>query len=795
MIQSFKDFFILVHNEDWEPLSPVLPQGLIDSLQEEGIDLYTVLLACNARNFEVYAKIEFLQEKSQAWLGENLSLEGIKLLQLATLTLLVEFPSSRIFQEILDRLARLKKEGVLLYEEEQRIRAIMHQLIPAHAESQNSSSTLAFESSGDIFEESFLKSGLQRIDRVIEAFHRSFPEHRATEELERVRGELESQKFSIGVTGVMSAGKSTMLNAILQREILGTSVIPETANLTILRFDQNERAIVRFWNRHEWEMIAQSAQFDEGIDYFMKESLTVFGTVLHEYITQEGRTYEIPLEELSTYTSAKHPSKLCNLVKSVEIFTPLEFLDDGVEIVDTPGLDDPLTQREEITKEYLARCDVMLHLMNAAQPATQKDVDFIIDALIYQNVSRLLVILTRADSLTPQELQQSMNYTISSIRERLWVYNQKASFEEITERLDFLPIAAKLALLHRTGKGEEALEKGYELEDTGILKVESYLREMLFGPKAQKPRTLLYGACKEMLRLFETLFKEIELQKHFLAESLESLKERLETLSQKERHIQGVIQEIQKAMQETRQNLIEYTQSLNSSVEFKLLETRNILQERVMDDVNYEFGKERKPTSARLENMIELGIRDGIADTARDYRHKFAKKLHFLTQEMEAEFAKLSDLLPLEFLEETLRSFNGILGDDLKEGRFIESGSILKKSVASSVAKYSKPNDEKLEQELRGAFEFSFRSLIQSAHQKTEELNIRLLERFDTIIAKLYKEAQSVLERNRALLAQEILQKEQSEGKREQQEKELLFQEEVLLNAQEEIEKLLKEVA
>lgn len=115
--------------------------------------------------------------------------------------------------------------------------------------------------------------------------------------------------------------------------------------------------------------------------------------------------------------------------------------------------------------------------------------------------------------------------------------------------------------------------------------------------------------------------------------------------------------------------------------------------------------------------------------------------------------------------------------------------------MASSVAKYSKPNDEKLEQELRGAFEFSFRSLIQSAHQKTEELNIRLLERFDAIITKLYKEAQSVLERNRALLAQEILQKEQSEGKREQQEKELLFQEEVLLNAQEEIEKLLKEVA
>ena len=57
--------------------------------------------------------------------------------------------------------------------------------------------------------------------------------------------------------------------------------------------------------------------------------------------------------------------------------TPLKFVQNGVEIVDTPGLDDPVIQREEITKSYLLECDLMIHLMNVNQSATQKDIEFI----------------------------------------------------------------------------------------------------------------------------------------------------------------------------------------------------------------------------------------------------------------------------------------------------------------------------------------------------------------------------------------------------------------------------------
>lgn len=790
MIQPFRDFFLLVYNEEQTPPPP--SPALLEALKEEGIDLYTILLAGNARTLENYQRIDFIEEKVRAWLGESLTLENLQTLQLATLMILSESGSSRIFQEILERLSELKRQGVLFHEEEQRIRAILHQLISLLAPA-TPPAPLPVESSGEIFHESFLKSHTQRIETLQARLKEALGGNESLQALEPTIENLKAQKFSIGVTGVMSAGKSTMLNAILQRDLLGTSVIPETANLTILRYGAEEKARVHFWNSHEWHLIAQSAELDEGVDYFMKESLTLFGAVLDEYITPEGRVYEIPLSDLSTYTSAKHPSKLCHLVKSVEIFTPLEFLGEGVEIVDTPGLDDPLTQREEITRGYLSRCDVMLHLMNAAQSATQKDIDFIIDALIYQNVSRLLVILTRVDTLSSEELKTAISYTQKSLKERLWAYNQQASFEELLGRLEFAPLAAKMALAHRLGNPQEALERGYELEDTGILKVESYLRERLFGKEAQKAKTLLYGACKEILSVLETLLQESGLQKELLYQSLENLETRLETLRLEEESTASKLHSINTTLATLRQSLLEHGKRLDSMLELKLIETRNIIKERVIDDINYSLTKNRPISANHLENMVELGLRDGLSDIARAYRHQFAKRLHFLSQEIEGEFKALESLLEPSFLEENLHTLHEVVTEEFKEGRYLEGGAILKKSLATIVPRHTKAHDNALEREVEHAFELAFSLLLEAALKRTSALQEELLEHFDLIIKRLNLHITSALERQRSLLEREIALKQNQEANQEEQEKRLLLQEEAILSAREEVQGILKE--
>ena len=134
-----------------------------------------------------------------------------------------------------------------------------------------------------------------------------------------------------------------------------------------------------FWNTNEWEELKKAGQYDKSLQSFVVESERIFGDRLKSYIADTTKSESITLDKLSTYTSANHESKLCNLVKEVALFTPLKFLQNGVEIVDTPGLDDPITKREEITKDYITQCDLLIHVMNASCVATQIDIDFILN--------------------------------------------------------------------------------------------------------------------------------------------------------------------------------------------------------------------------------------------------------------------------------------------------------------------------------------------------------------------------------------------------------------------------------
>ena len=115
-----------------------------------------------------------------------------------------------------------------------------------------------------------------------------------------------------------------------------------------------------------------------------------------------------------------------------------------------------------------------------------KDVEFIIDAPLYQNISKLLVVITRADTVTKEQLDEVIKYTKSSIERQLKAWKPKDSQSLYFKTIKFIPISGRMALLHRTGREQEALDAGYTIEQTGILEIEKYLMETLFGSNSQK---------------------------------------------------------------------------------------------------------------------------------------------------------------------------------------------------------------------------------------------------------------------------------------------------------------------
>jgi len=553
----------------------------------------------------------------------------------------------------------------------------------------------------------------------------SLSESRAQQtRIENVKKTLDERSFSIGVTGVMNAGKSTLLNALLRSDILGTAVVPETANLTLLRYSEKPYAVVNFWDKERWNDIEKSGEFLPQIAKFVEDTKAKFGTHLDEFITPEGKKLTIDMSELSLYTSAIKSDMKCNLVQSVELYTPLEFLQDGVTIVDTPGLDDPVTKREEITKEYLGGCDLMMHLMNANQSATAKDVEFIIDALTYQGISRLLVVITRIDSITKDELREVIEYTKNSIKAQLEKHNQGSLLSGILNKLEFIAVAGKLALMHRTGEGEAALGLGYSEEQTGIFEIERYLGDTLFGGESPKANLLIASNAKILYILADECVKTFAKESANLGKSSDELKLELDEIRVKNGEKEGEIEKLLLSVKNFTNELRSFGDSLFNDLGARVNSLRGKIFSRVYDDVKYELQKHNKrPNDERVSYIIHSGIKDGMIDVVRDYRFSFSKQ-------------------SLALQEKLLMLFEGIKMDTNQSGFDVKAFFALQPNgvnlnfqalisrVLAALKKCSKSNLEAFGTELDAILSDEFLGVRKELGEVLKSLNVKLISDF-----------------------------------------------------------------
>ncbi len=587
----------------------------------------------------------------------------------------------------------------------------------------------------DDFKTSF-KDLKHNIENILVELKTEITNHEVLSELNSVNEYINNQKFSIGITGVMNAGKSTMLNALMGKEILGSAVVPETANLTIVKHNTTDNAKVYYWNTKEWEKIEESAKSLESMKDFVLETNKVFGENLKNYIRPTSRFDEVDINDLSSYTSAEHSGKKCNLVKYVELGSNLKFLSDGIEIVDTPGLDDPVIQREEITKEYISKCDMMIHLMNVSQSATLKDVEFIIDAVLYQNISKLLVVITRADTVSKKNLEEVIEYTKSSIQKQLKAQNKDSQLDHILKTIKFIPISGRMALLHRTGREKEALEAGFTLEDTGILEIENYLMESLFGTNSQKGDLVIQSAKTQLNRLIEKqiVFNNYELT--LLNKSKDELEQELNEFNRKKDSNKRILFSMSEDINYYKNDAKSYIDSLETFLQSELMELQNVIKQRVVNDTRYSLEKtKRKPENTRVKVIVETAIKDGIIDVIRDYRYKFIKKSQTIGEQCEQKYHDLGFAIGHKNDNFDARGF---FQDDFKSGFLTSNNEIMVSQIINAVngAKEGKLNE--LDRNIEEIVKAQFKGIEEDIKIKAKKVSSLLIENFfDTLNAPL----------------------------------------------------------
>jgi ribosome biogenesis GTPase A len=613
----------------------------------------------------------------------------------------------------------------------------------------NMDNTLSFKES---------KSALQELILDLkEVFHTQ----KFIDELEKTNAYMNNQKFSIGITGVMNAGKSTMLNALMGQEILGSAVVPETANLTIVKHDKHPSAKVFYWNKAEWDRIETSANEIESIKAFVQETHKVFGNTLHDMIQEESKSEQVDINNLAAFTSAETSGKKCNLVKYVELKSDLNFLSDGIEIVDTPGLDDPVIQREEITKEYLSQCDLMLHLMNVSQSATLKDVEFIIDALLYQNITKLLIVITRADTVSKEQLQEVIEYTKSSIETQLKSLNKDSQLDFILNSIEFIPISGKMALLHRTGKSQEALQAGYALEDTGILDIEEYLNETLFGKTSSKSELIIKAAKTQLIKTIEKQNKALNYEIILLSKSKEELETEMEEFQVKKAADEKIFDAMQSDINIYKNDAKEYIQSLQTFLDNELLELQSVIKQRVFSDVKYSFEKTKKrPTSNRIKTIIETAIKDGLIDIIRDYRYKFIKKSQNIGEISEQKYQEYG--FTLGHKNDHFDAL-GFFQDDFKTGFLTTSNEVLISKIVNEVSKCKASKLNELDNAMSVYIKEEFQGIETSIKEKAVNISQQLIEAFFIQLNEPLLAFEQKLKNDEEILQNSLIQFEENE--------------------------------
>jgi predicted GTPase len=722
------DFFLLIWKEDAKRLFS--SNGDINSFlnsvlknnYESFCDYSSIMLIVSLSNLDKLTKIKEARDAMTFLSGfDEWDKKRVQYLQKELLFFLRNKGDTKLNKAIEKRFDKLRKEGIIGYEKTRKLISLLalieekrETLEPLHVEKAKQGANF-YESAINLFSASIanLQSAVEEVSLL--------------KRLAEIPKKLKNEKFSIGITGVMNAGKSTMLNALLGKEILGTSVIPETANLTLIKYAKTPSAKVNFWDKDEWNSIENSSETLENMKPFIKDTKEHFKENLDEYITKEGRSFEINLDELPSYTSAEHSDKKCNLVKSVELYSDLKFVENGVEIVDTPGLDDPVIQREEITKNYLSQCDLMIHLMNVNQSATQKDIEFIIDTLLYQNVARLLIVITRIDTVSVDELEEVIAYTKTSIKTKLESLSKQNSFDSIIDKIDFIPLAGLQALQHRLGKTDE----NYPLEQTGILKVEDYLSEILFGSDSQKANLIIDATKKELSHIINGANNSLHVEKSYLGKSALEIENEHTKYKEEIHSIKQKISDLKQKIVNEKDELVRYFLTLENFSKNKFLSLQAVAKRRVIDDVSYEIRKNKtKPEESRIASIIETALKDGFIDILRDYRYQFSKKIEAAFEKIEQDFdsftkdeSRNSDAK--EFFEKHFADLN-----------LVSSNAVLITQVNNAIKSHSKKDIDGLSISLETHFETALKELYEKFNQKVVKINEELVYGFESELKK-----------------------------------------------------------
>lgn len=226
-----------------------------------------------------------------------------------------------------------------------------------------------------------LSSLIARQQEITGALEMQSWQTKLTQLNERVR----ANNFRVLVIGDFNSGKSTLINALLWDEILPTYPIPTTAIINEVKWGDEPRAVLH-----------PVASGD----------------------TAPADPFEVSPQDLEDYVVIKDHDNVQgeiggNPYSKVELHWPLALCRNGVEIIDSPGLNESHT-RQQITTDYMAHVDAVIFVLSCDRLASKGEIEMI-ETLRHMGHEDIFFVCNRINMIRRRERNDVMQYGLTRL--------------------------------------------------------------------------------------------------------------------------------------------------------------------------------------------------------------------------------------------------------------------------------------------------------------------------------------------------------------------------------------------
>lgn len=377
---------------------------------------------------------------------------------------------------------------------------------------------------------------------------------------------LEDNHLEVAVFGRVNSGKSSLLNALLGTDVLPVGVNPITAVPTKLRYGATLRAFVAF---------------------------------------ASGRDESASVEEFrSLVTELGNPGNQRNVVRAI-VEVPSARLEQGIVLVDTPGLGSLARRGAAETLAYLPSCDLALLLIDAGAALNDEDIGTL--RLLYEAGIPALVLLSKADLLREEDLARVASYIRDQVKQELAIPLNVHPVSAIPQFEGLLDRFFERELLPRFARSRELREASVArkigaLRESVAAALETSLEHERRGKETLPAENA--AAIEERLR---RVSGEIGEQHTVLDRAFFELAERPETILQKvgdvatERIISGQLRSIPLG------DLTLWTcDAVQASVDSHITRTRSATRSAVdaLQTTGTEMGRSAAPSLEEAEALV-----------------------------------------------------------------------------------------------------------------------------------------------------------------------------------------------